>query len=64
LEKNKKQDSVVKEAWDNMSNDMSRLLPQKLQKREGKKKFFILLAIIELLVLGAVGKFLYDWLLG
>lgn len=55
---------MVKEAWDNMSNDMSRLLPQKLQKREGKKKFFILLAIIELLVLGAVGKFLYDWLLG
>ncbi|PLX87421.1 MAG: hypothetical protein C0619_15030 [Desulfuromonas sp.] len=64
MKKNKKQDSVVKEAWDNMSNDMSRLLPQKLQKREGKKKFFILLAIIELLVLGAVGKFLYDWLLG
>jgi hypothetical protein len=63
LKKNQKQDGVFREAWENMSNDISKLLPQKLQRRAGKKKMLILLAIVELLVLGAAGKFLYDWLL-
>ena len=64
LKKRQKQDSVFKEAWDNMSDDMSRLLPEKLQKRKGKKTFFIIFSILELVVLGAAGKFLYDWLAG
>lgn len=64
MKKKPEKESVFKEAWDNMSNDMSKLLPEKLQKREGKKKFFILIAILELVVLGVVGKFLYDWLTG
>ncbi|MDT8419408.1 MAG: hypothetical protein RQ754_03165 [Desulfuromonadales bacterium] len=63
MKKNQKQDGVFREAWENMSNDISKLLPQKLQRRAGKKKMLILLAIVELLVLGAAGKFLYDWLL-
>lgn len=64
LKKNPKQDSIFKEAWDNMSGDMEKLLPEKLRKREGKKKFFLWLALLELLVLGVAGKFLYDWLTG
>lgn len=64
MKKKQKQESVFKEAWDNMSNDMSKILPEKMQKREGKKKFILWLAILELVVLGVVGKFLYDWLMG
>jgi len=47
-----------------MTNDMSKILPEQLQKREGKKKFVLWLAILELVVLGVAGKFLYDWLTG
>lgn len=64
MKKKQKQESIFKEAWDNMSNDMSKILPEKLQKREGKKKFVLWLAILELVLLGVVGKFLYDWLMG
>jgi len=46
-----------------MSSDMSKILPEKLRKREGKKKFVLWLAILELLLLVGVGKFLYDWLM-
>lgn len=64
MKKKTEQDSVFKEAWDNMSRDMEKLLPEKMRKREGKKKFFVLFAILELVVLGVVGKLLYDWLMG
>ncbi|HEX9776824.1 MAG TPA: hypothetical protein VGA63_01655 [Geopsychrobacteraceae bacterium] len=60
----RKPDSVFKEAWDNMSGDFSRLLPEKLRKRQGKKLYFILFGILELVLLGAAGKYLYDWLTG
>lgn len=62
MRKKQKQESVFKEAWDNMSNDMAKILPEKLQKRKGKKKFALWLAILELVVFGVLGKFLYDWL--
>ena len=62
LKKKPEQESVFKEAWDNMSRDMSKLLPEKLQKRRGKKKFVLWLAILELAVLSVAGKFLYYWL--
>ncbi|PLX84102.1 MAG: hypothetical protein C0617_09210 [Desulfuromonas sp.] len=60
----KKQDSVFKEAWENMSGDFERLLPEKLRERKGKKKFVLWLFVLELLVLGAVGKFVWEWWVG
>ena len=58
------QQSVVQEAWSNMMRDFDRFLPEKLKGGQGKKKFVLLLFILELVVLGIIGKFLYDWLFG
>ncbi len=61
--KSKKPDqSVFTEAWQNMFADMGKFLPQKL--RGGKKpwKLALVLLLIELVVFGTAGKFLYDWL--
>jgi len=59
------QDSVFKEAWENMSNDMSRFLPKFLTKRtpkgKGKAWIVVVVTLVELLILGVVGKFIYDW---
>jgi len=55
--------SVFKEAWGNMNRDFDRLLPEALRNRD-KKKFVLWLFILEVLLLGAVGKFVYDWLTG
>jgi hypothetical protein len=61
----KPKDSVFREAWDNMNEDMARVLPGFLAKRlrGGKGKLWVVAAItlVELVVLGAVGKFAYDW---
>jgi hypothetical protein len=61
----KKQDSVFTEAWENMSEDFAKVMPSFLQKglKGGKRKVWVMVAItfIELVVLGAVGKFIYDW---
>lgn len=62
MKKKPEQESVFKEAWDNMSNDMSKILPEKMRQKKDKKKFVLWLAILELVVFGVVGKFLYDWL--
>ncbi len=63
-----KQDSVVKEAWENMNNDFSKVLPafvtRRLQKKEGKLWVMVVVTLVELLVLGVVGKLLYDWFTG
>lgn len=60
-----KQDSVFTEAWENMSEDMAKVMPAFLQKglKGGKRKVWVMVAItfVELVVLGAVGKFIYDW---
>ncbi len=60
------QDSVFKEAWQNMQNDFARFMPGFLTKRipKGKGKAWVvaLVTLLELLVLGVVGKFVYDWL--
>lgn len=53
---------MFREAWDNMTDDFNRLLPESLRQRQGKKKFVLWLFVVELLVLGVVGKFVYDWL--
>ncbi len=55
--------SVVSEAWQKMAADMDRFLPQTLQGRKGRWKFSLWLALVELVVLGVVGKFVYDWLI-
>lgn len=55
-------ESVFKEAWENMSADFNRLMPEKLRNKE-KKKFVLWLFLVELVVLGVLGKLLYDWLI-
>ena len=63
MAKKKKRDSVVKEAWNNMSDDFNRLMPETLRQRKGKKKFVLWLFILELVVLGIVGNLIYQlWL--
>ncbi len=60
----KPEQSVFAEARQNMSADMEKFLPEKLRGGKGRWKFALLLAAFELIVLGVVGKFLYDWLTG
>lgn len=60
----KQRESVFKEAWDNMSSDFNQVLPEKMRQKQGKKKFVLWLFILELVVLGAVGTFVYSWLTG
>lgn len=61
----KQQESVFKEAWENMNEDMARFMPDFLVKglKGGKRKVWVMVAItfVELVVLGVVGKFAYDW---
>jgi hypothetical protein len=56
--------SVVSEAWQNMSADMEKFLPQKLRGGKGRWKFALALALFELVLLGVVGKYLYERLTG
>lgn len=60
------QGSVFKEAWENMNNDFSRFMPGFLSKRmpkgKGKAWVVVVVTLVELLILGVVGKFVYDWL--
>lgn len=64
----KKPDNVFKEAWGNMSSDMSKILPEsvvkKLEGRKMKWQVLVLVTVLELVVLGVVGKFVYDWAVG
>ena len=62
--KRKKQDSVFKEAWENMSEDFNRFMPEKLKQRTDKKKFVLWLFILELVIFGAIGTFIYRWWVG
>ena len=61
----KPQDSVFKEAWENMNSDMSKVMPEflakRLQSRKGKVWVMVAITFVELVVLGVVGKFAYDW---
>lgn len=60
----KTEQSVFAEAWQNMSADLERFLPQKLRGGRGKLRFALSLAFFELVVLGLIGKLAYDWLTG
>ena len=64
MNKKKQQQSVFKEAWDNMSADFNRFMPEKLRAKQGKKKFVLWLFLLELLVLGVIGRLLYQWWTG
>ena len=61
---NPKQQSVFQEAWSNMMGDMDKILPEKLKGGEGKKKFVLWLFILEVVVLGVIGKVVYEWIWG
>ena len=58
-----KQQSVFQEAWDNMSGDFNKLLPERLRSKD-KKKFVLWLFILEVVVLGVIGKMVYEWWMG
>jgi len=58
-----KQQSVFQEAWDNMSEDFNKLLPEKLRNQD-KKKFALWLFILEVVVLGVIGTLVYEWWVG
>ena len=64
MSKNKRQESVFKEAWNNMSEDFNRLLPEKFRGQKDKKKFVLWLFILEIVVFGAIGTFIYRWWTG
>lgn len=61
----KHQDSVFKEAWENMNSDMAKVMPGFLSKRlqNRKNKIWVMVAItfVELVVFAVIGKFAYDW---
>jgi hypothetical protein len=61
-----KQDSIFKEAWGNMNNDMAKIMPafitSRLGKKGGKLWVMIVVTLLELVVLGVVGKLVYDWI--
>lgn len=68
MAKKPKRDSVLKEAWDNMNEDFSKVLPTSFAEKIGKRKWgwklVLLVTVLELILLGAIGKFVYDWLTG
>lgn len=62
--KNKPKESVFAEAWQKMTADMEKFLPRKLHGGKGRWILALFVTMIELLVLGAVGTFVYAWLKG
>lgn len=64
MSKKSKQESIFKEAWDNMSNDFNSVVPEKLRGKTTKKKFVLWLFIVEVVVIGIVGKLIYNWWTG
>jgi hypothetical protein len=62
----KHQDSVFKEAWENMNEDMARIMPafllKRLQGRKGKAWVMVVMTVVELVILGVIGKFFFDWI--
>lgn len=64
MSKKKQQESVFKEAWENMSEDVNKFMPEKLRARKDKKKFVLWLFILELIIFGIIGTFIYRWWAG
>lgn len=63
-----RKDSVFAEAWENMNNDLSRVMPSfitnKLQGGKNKLWVMIVITVVELVILGVIGKLVYDWFTG
>ncbi len=61
-------DSVFKEAWENLCEDFSKILPASVAGKLGRRRWgwktVALLTLLELVVLAVVGKLIYDWLTG
>lgn len=61
----KHQQSVVSEAWENMNEDLAKVLPLSISDRlqGGKNKLWVMIVImiVELIVLGVIVKLVYDW---
>lgn len=61
-------ESVFKEAWQNMNEDFARVMPgffgKRLQGSRGKLWLIVAVTLVELVVLGVVGKLVYDWFTG
>lgn len=64
MDNKKQKESVFKEAWNNMSEDFNQFMPKKLQAQDNKKKFVLWLFILELVIFGAIGTFIYRWWTG
>ncbi|MDX2495572.1 MAG: hypothetical protein QNK27_11475 [Desulfuromusa sp.] len=64
MNKKKQRESIFKEAWDNMSEDFNKFMPEKLRARKGKKQFVLWLFVLELIIFGVVGTFVYRWWVG
>lgn len=62
LRRQAEKQNLFQEAWQNMLGDMDKFLPEKLHGNKGKKKFVLWLFVLEILVLGVAGKFVYDWI--
>ncbi len=62
MNKKPKQENIFKEAWRNMSTDFNKFMPEKLRAKSGKKKFVLWLFVLELVILGFIGKWIYGWL--
>jgi len=61
-----RRDSLLDEAWGNMRDDLSRFLPdfltRRLQRRQGNLWLMLVVLLLELVVIGVVGKLIYNWL--
>lgn len=48
-----------------MNQDMARVMPaflvNRLQGRKGKAWLMVFMLVVELLILGVIGKFVFDW---
>ena len=44
-----KRQGILQEAWQNMMNDMDRVLPEKLHGAQGKKKFVLWLFVLDVI---------------
>ncbi len=62
--KKSEKESVFKEAWDNMSDDFNGLLPEKLRGKKNKKQFVLWLFVLEIVLFGSLGVFIYRWWTG
>lgn len=66
IQTDEQRDSVLKEAWDNMNSDFAKVVPGFVSRgfrKKGRRLWVVVvITLLELLVLGIVGKLIYEWL--